>query len=61
MIAQIISNAGLELAYDTIAEGIDAAGDKRELFLAKLALILANLVADPDRIAEAVAAAGRDL
>lgn len=52
----------LEEAYDLIAGGIDAAGpDKTALFLAKLALALANLVGDARAVADAVQAAGRDL
>lgn len=62
MIEKTITDAALEAAYDGIAEAIDAtAEDKRVLFLAKLALVLANQVGDEARIRAAVEAAQRDL
>ena len=52
----------LEETYDLIAEAIDKAGpDKQALFLAKLALALANMVGDPREVTRAVEAALRDL
>ncbi|QRG07015.1 DUF2783 domain-containing protein [Xanthobacter dioxanivorans] len=62
MIERNITDTALEAAYDGIAEAIDATPeDKRPLFLAKLALVLANLVGDEGRIADAVSAARCDL
>jgi len=53
--------AELEAVYDLIATGLDGAGDKRELFLAKLALLLANQLADMARVQSCIEAALRDL
>jgi hypothetical protein len=62
MIEKKMSTIEIEQVYDLIAEGIDKAGpDKMALFLAKLALALANLVGDSKAVANAVLAAGRDL
>lgn len=62
MIEQKMSILEIERVYDLIAKGIDEAGpDKASLFLAKLALALANLVGDSSIVANAVIAAGRDL
>jgi hypothetical protein len=62
MIPKRMSDAEIEQAYDLIADGVDAAGpEKAPLFLAKLALCLADLVADPALVAEAVACCARDL
>lgn len=52
--------AELEQVYDLLAEAIDEAGPEREtLFLAKLAMLLAQQIPDVDRIREAVASALR--
>ncbi len=62
MIPKRLDNAGLEQAYDLIAETLDAVEpDKRTLFLAKLAFVLANLVGDGGQVAQAVEAARKDL
>lgn len=62
MMDKKFTNPQLEEMFDLIAEAIDAAGeDKRALFLAKLALALANLVGDPASVRQAVAAASKDL
>jgi hypothetical protein len=62
LIPKRLDNAGLEHAYDLIAEAMDAApAEKRTLFLAKLAFVLANLVGDDRQVAQAVEAASRDL
>jgi hypothetical protein len=54
--------AGLETAYDSLAEAIDRAGtDKATLFLVKLALLNANALADEERFREHIEAALRDL
>jgi hypothetical protein len=56
------TTAGLEAAYDLIAEGIDRAGEaKAPLFLAKLSLALAYLAGDTAKVTQAVEAALRDL
>ncbi|MDO8861951.1 DUF2783 domain-containing protein [Haliea sp. E1-2-M8] len=52
--------AELEQVYDLLAEAIDEAGPEQEaLFLAKLAMLLAQQIPDVDRIREAVATALR--
>lgn len=52
----------IERNYDLIAEGIDNAGPgNTELFLAKLAFALANLIGDSNQVSAAVMMAGRDL
>lgn len=57
-----LSVAGLETVYDTLAEAIDRAGaDKTDLFLVKLALLQANAIGDPGRVAELIEAALKDL
>jgi len=57
-----LTNLQMEDVFDLIAEAIDAAGeDKRALFLAKLALALANMVGDPASVRQAVEAASKDL
>ena len=57
-----LDTAGLERIYDLMAEAIDAVEpDRRELFLAKLAFVLANMVGDADSAAHAVEIARRDL
>jgi hypothetical protein len=54
--------AGLEEAYDSLAEAIDRAGDaKAPLFLVKLALLNANALGDAEHFREHIAAALRDL
>ena len=53
---------GLETVYDALATAIDSAGpDKSNLFLVKLALLNANLLADPEVINAHIQAALRDL
>jgi len=57
-----MSNLALEEAYDLIATAVDQAGPEKEaLFLAKLALALANAVNDNDALRDLIAAASRDL
>ncbi len=57
-----LTTAELELAYDALAEGIDAAGpDKSELFLVKLALLLANQAGNRPLFEQHIATALRDL
>lgn len=58
----MIAIAELEKVYDTLAEGIDTATPaKSELFLTKLALLLANEIGDAETVGRAVQAALRDL
>jgi hypothetical protein len=62
MIAKTLSTADLERVHDAIAEGLDRAGLERDrLFLAKLALALANQLGDADAVDIAIEAALRDL
>ena len=52
-----------EAVYERLAEEIDAAGPRRaQVFLAKVALLLANEIADRDRVLKLVdeAAGGLD-
>lgn len=54
--------ANLEQAYDVIAAGIDAAGPAQEaVFLAKLALALANHIDDTKVVSQCVSMALQDL
>lgn len=62
MIGKKLTNPQMEDVFDLIAEAIDAAGEgKRALFLAKLALALANMIGDPASVRQAVEASLRDL
>jgi hypothetical protein len=62
MIAKKLSTAELETVYDLLSEAIDAVpAEQRELFLAKLALVLANMVGSPGQVAAAVKAAAANL
>jgi hypothetical protein len=57
-----LTTADLELAYDALAESLDAAGpDKSELFLVKLALLLANQAGNRPQFEQHIATALRDL
>ncbi|HRD74492.1 MAG TPA: hypothetical protein PK264_00925 [Hyphomicrobiaceae bacterium] len=52
----------LEAAYEALAAAIDTAGGENEaLFLTKLALILADRIADPAAFEAAIAIALEDL
>ena len=54
--------AGLESAYDSLAEAIDRAGaEKATLFLVKLALLNANALGDAQRFRDQIEIALRDL
>ncbi|NLH80740.1 MAG: DUF2783 domain-containing protein [Phyllobacteriaceae bacterium] len=62
MIPARLTKSDLESVYDAIAEAIDAVPpEKRELFLAKLAFVLADLLGDARAVEEALAVAARDL
>jgi hypothetical protein len=57
-----LSENDLEIAYELIAAAVDRAGAEREsLFLAKLALALANQLGDTDQVKEAIGMAESDL
>jgi len=52
----------LEQVYEALAQGIDAAGEgKAELFLAKLALLMAREIGDAERVKALIDSAGRNL
>jgi hypothetical protein len=53
--------AGLETVYDRLATAIDAAGDKSELMLVKLALLNAQALGNAELFQQQVEAALRDL
>ncbi len=53
--------AGLEEAYDHLAQAIDQAGDKAELFLVKLALLNAHALGEQERFAAHIQSALKDL
>ena len=61
MTPEPLDTAGIEDAYDRLAEAIDAAGEQRELFLVKLALTLAWRCGEPAMLDEAIGIALRDL
>ena len=62
MIPKKLSNPELEAVYDLLSEALDAVPEgQRELFLAKLALALANMVGSPGQVAHAVKAAAANL
>lgn len=56
-----LDTAGVEDAYDRLAEAIDAAGTHRELFLVKLALTMAWRCGDQALLDDAIGIALRDL
>lgn len=58
----LLDLAGLEAAYDLLAEAIERAGPERsELFLVKLALLDARALGDVERFRANVETALRDL
>ncbi|MCB1381462.1 MAG: DUF2783 domain-containing protein [Notoacmeibacter sp.] len=57
-----MSPADVETVYEALAETLDAIGpDKRELFLAKLALLLASEIGDPARVTLCISEAAANL
>jgi hypothetical protein len=57
-----MSEAAIESVYERLALGIDAAGEENaHVFLAKVALLLANEVGDSERVISLIEAAGLDL
>jgi hypothetical protein len=59
--ARTLTLPDLEQVYDDLAEAIDRAGDRRELFLAKPALLLAHELGDRPRVAALIATAQAEL
>ena len=59
--ADTLTLPDLEQVYDDLAEAADRAGDRRELFLAKLALLLAHELGDRSRVAALIDTALADL
>lgn len=53
--------ADLEQVFDDLATAVDRAGEHSELFLAKLALLLAQEVGDGTRVRGLIATAEADL
>jgi hypothetical protein len=51
----------LEALWERLARAVDEAGDRRELFLAKLALLLSEKLGDRAAAEAAIEAALRDL
>lgn len=55
-------SAAIEAIYFSLAEGYDAVPrEKRELFLAKLVLLLAKEIGEPDRFKDAIAISQKNL
>ena len=62
MTDKVLSIDGLETVYDTLATAMDQAGpDKTPLFLVKLALLNANVLADDKLFQQHIATALQDL
>jgi len=61
MLEKRMSVGDLEQVYDVLADAIEDSGSKSELYLAKLALALANLVGDRTEVERAIRASLRDL
>ena len=62
MIPKKLSTAELEAVYDLLSEAVDGVAEaQRQLFLAKLVMVLANMVGSPGQIALAVKAAASNL
>lgn len=51
----------LEIIYDELAREIDRAGEKSELFLAKLSLLLANELGEKSLVLELIKSSSQDL
>jgi hypothetical protein len=57
-----MDQSDLETAYEALAQKIDSVGDeKTELYLAKLALLLAKEVGDLPRVLDCIEGAGKSL
>jgi hypothetical protein len=62
MIPKKLSTTELEAVYDLLAEALDAVPEEhRLLYLAKLSLVLANMVGSTGQVAAAVKAASDSL
>lgn len=62
MTDKALSIGGLETVYDALASAIDQAGaDKAQLFLVKLALLNANILADEQLFQTQIQVALQDL
>jgi hypothetical protein len=62
MTDKVLSIDGLETVYDALATAMDQAGpDKTPLFLVKLALLNANVLADDKLFQQHIATALQDL
>lgn len=62
MTDKALSIGGLETVYDALASAIDQAGaDKAQLFLVKLALLNANILADEQLFQAQIQVALQDL
>ena len=54
--------ADIEDVYTALAEGIDQCGQEKEaMFLAKVGLLLAEALNDPDHVLELIAAAAKNV
>ncbi|KRB88921.1 DUF2783 domain-containing protein [Noviherbaspirillum sp. Root189] len=51
----------LEMIYDELALKIDQAGERSELLLAKLSLLLANQIGDKEIVLGMIGSAAKDL
>jgi hypothetical protein len=51
----------LEIIYDELARQIDIAGEKSELFLAKLSLLLARQIDDRSLVLKLIESSAQDL
>lgn len=51
----------LEALWESLATAIDAAGERDKVFLAKVVLLMAEQIADRDRIADLIRTAQADL
>ncbi len=62
MMSKHLTVSEIEDIYDALAVAIDDAGRDREpVLLAKLALVMANMIGDRDRVLEAISISARDL
>jgi hypothetical protein len=56
-----MTQAELETIFDALAQGIDQAEDKSEIFLAKVCLALAKNIDEADQVLEILSKAGANL
>jgi 3-(3-hydroxy-phenyl)propionate hydroxylase len=55
-----LGREGLERVFEAISRGVDSAGEADQRFLARLTLLLADEVGDPERVLTLVAAASEE-